>query len=383
MNLNDGAALLTRARRPVNARPAPRGLTVAVAMATFNGEPFLPEQLASLARQTKLPDELIVRDDGSTDGTVEIVETFARTAPFLVRIVRGDAHLGYARSFLETARLCRADLVAFCDQDDIWAPHKLARCVAEFERRPDVVLVVHSARAFGRLEPGTPRCYPGYRRRRIASPARGPLNLMVPGLALVASKRVLTAWDVISTPANWAHDDWTTFTAGALGSIVFLPDRLVLHRQHASNAVGPPRLSLSGRMDRSAAARGTESSLYRGNAASAHERSRLLYELDHRVDEVDGVVVRDGPRARAALWARLAAANERRAPLYSSTESPARGLRALAAHTLKGDYRARELGGLGMTSFGRDAIHGLGLLDLVLRVTRRTTRRSSGRRRRG
>ena len=63
---------------------------ISVAMATYNGERYIREQLDSIARQTLLPIEIVITDDGSTDRTREVVEEFARTSPFLVRLVRNE-----------------------------------------------------------------------------------------------------------------------------------------------------------------------------------------------------------------------------------------------------------------------------------------------------
>src|SRR5664280_13480 len=102
-------------------------VNISIAMATYNGERFIREQLDSLARQTYLPCELIVSDDGSTDRTLEIVEDFAKSAPFSVRAYRNEQNLGYADNFLKAASLCDGEWIAFCDQDDVWFDNKLAR----------------------------------------------------------------------------------------------------------------------------------------------------------------------------------------------------------------------------------------------------------------
>src|SRR5205823_8200339 len=112
------------------------------ALATFNGERFLRQQLDSLAVQTLLPHELVISDDHSTDSTVAILEGFAGSSPFPVRINSNEERLGFADNFLAAAARCSGDLIAFCDQDDIWSGQKLERCVAAFG--PDVVLAVHN-----------------------------------------------------------------------------------------------------------------------------------------------------------------------------------------------------------------------------------------------
>ena len=115
------------------------------------------EQLADLAAQSVLPAELVVCDDGSTDDTLAILERFAITAPFPVRVHRNSERLGYRANFLKCAGLCRSDLIAFCDQDDRWAPRKI-----ETMRR-----LLRRSRSTARL----PRCRDHRRRRAIAWPA--------------------------------------------------------------------------------------------------------------------------------------------------------------------------------------------------------------------
>jgi len=119
------------------------GPRVSIAMATYNGAKYIREQLDSLTAQTLRPIELVVTDDGSTDATLEILEEFSRTAPFEVRIFRNTERLGYADNFLLAVSHCRGQLIAFCDQDDIWLAQKLEICVAPF-RNEGVYISVHN-----------------------------------------------------------------------------------------------------------------------------------------------------------------------------------------------------------------------------------------------
>ena len=348
-------------------------LTLAVAMATFNGERFLSEQLDSLARQTRLPHELVVCDDCSTDGTVELITQFARDAPFPVRLVQGGAHRGYANAFLEAARLTRSDLVAFCDQDDIWVPEKLAQCAAEFERRPDISLVVHSALVASEPAGRRSRCFPSYRRRRELSPASAPILTRVPGFAIVASRRHGDPWNIVEPPEGslftWQHDDWTTSVASALGWVVLLPDRLVLYRQHSGNTWGVPASSLGERLRSTLAYQGEEEEWYRETATWARDHVRLLEELGRRMAHVSNEHVRRGPRARAALWARVADTNDRRAELYLRGAGLS-SLCLVGVHAGGADYGRRDRGGLGFSSLVRDVLYATGLLGAVARVLR-------------
>ena len=75
-------------------------VNISVAMATFNGKKFILDQLESIRKQTVLPCELVVCDDGSTDGTIDIIEKFSKSAPFPVRWYLNENNLGYADNFL-------------------------------------------------------------------------------------------------------------------------------------------------------------------------------------------------------------------------------------------------------------------------------------------
>ena len=99
--------------------------SVSIAMATYNGKSYIGEQLASLANQSVAPAELIVTDDCSNDGTLDVIGHFAITAPFPVRIFKNERRIGHRENFMHAASLCTSDLIAFCDQDYIWDPKKL------------------------------------------------------------------------------------------------------------------------------------------------------------------------------------------------------------------------------------------------------------------
>jgi glycosyltransferase involved in cell wall biosynthesis len=113
---------------------------LSIAMATYNGGRFIAEQLDSFAAQTRLPDELVVTDDGSTDGTLEIVEKFAATAPFAVHVHRNPARLGYTLNFSEAVSKCSGEIIFLSDQDDRWFKTKIERSVEQIDAGAHVVV---------------------------------------------------------------------------------------------------------------------------------------------------------------------------------------------------------------------------------------------------
>ena len=119
------------------------GPRISIAMATYNGARFIHEQLESFAAQTLLPDELVITDDGSTDSTLEIAESFARSAPFAVRIHRNPARLGFSRNFETAIARCEGDLIFLSDQDDVWLADKLAAVREVFDADPGIMAVLN------------------------------------------------------------------------------------------------------------------------------------------------------------------------------------------------------------------------------------------------
>ncbi len=94
---------------------------LSVVLATYNGERYLARQLESIKNQARQPDELVVGDDGSVDGTVEILKRFKKTAPFLVTMIHRN-RFGVAMNFLLTLQAAQGNFIAFADQDDVWHP---------------------------------------------------------------------------------------------------------------------------------------------------------------------------------------------------------------------------------------------------------------------
>lgn len=119
---------------------------ISIAMATYNGEKYLQEQLDSFAVQTIQPDELVVCDDCSNDKTIEILEAFKAKVNFEVRILQNENNCGYAKNFARVICEAKGDYVFLSDQDDVWYPNKIETVLKTFTDNPKVQLVAHNAR---------------------------------------------------------------------------------------------------------------------------------------------------------------------------------------------------------------------------------------------
>lgn len=203
--------------------------TTSIAMATYNGARFLTEQLESFLRQTRLPDELVACDDGSTDATLDILEAFSMRAPFTVRIVRNPRNLGFTANFSQAIALCHCDLVFLADQDDVWFPDKVETLVQKFVDLPRSLILVHDGRLVDEAREWSGATKLGQIRAGWRSEA--PL---VAG-ALSAMRRELGPLVLPVPHGVIGHDVWIHLLARHLGlrSVVDIPLQDI--RRHGDN----------------------------------------------------------------------------------------------------------------------------------------------------
>lgn len=118
-------------------------MTTAVAVALYNGARFLEAQLDSLRLQSRNPDRVVLCDDGSTDGTPELVQDYIAQYDLGAtwKLCRNPENLGYIRNFYRAISLCDADLIFLSDQDDVWKPDKIEKMTAVMERCPHINLL--------------------------------------------------------------------------------------------------------------------------------------------------------------------------------------------------------------------------------------------------
>lgn len=222
--------------------------TIDILLATYNGSRFLPDQLASLKAQTYSDWRLLVRDDGSSDSSLQIVQEWAAANGVALEIVRdGGAGLGAAASFGRLLAASDAPYFACCDQDDVWLSTKLdvmLERVREAERLagPNVPVLAFSDLALVdvRLEP-IGRTF--WEMARIA-PDSGPQSLVqaaqrnrVTGCASLGNAALRALALPIPADARM-HDAWLAMVARAFGSLVAIPQQLVRYRLHGENSVG-------------------------------------------------------------------------------------------------------------------------------------------------
>lgn len=202
---------------------------ISVALCTFNGENFLAEQLDSLLAQDYPSLEFVIADDSSSDRTWELICAYAARDP-RIRAYRSDVNLGLVRNFERVLGLCRGAYIAPCDQDDIWAPHKLS--------------VLHEAIGSASLVYCDSELVDaqGHSRRRKISDQRNMYAGHDPvALALancIAGHAMLLRRDLLDMalpfPSVPYHDWWLAFIAAGRDGIRYVPQPLVRYRRHAA-----------------------------------------------------------------------------------------------------------------------------------------------------
>lgn len=212
---------------------------VSVVICTFNGERFLEAQLRSIAQQTRVPDEILVFDDRSTDQTANIARSVCLTAGLNCTISINETRLGIEQNFSHAMCQAHGDIIFFCDQDDVWHPTKVARMVVPFEADQSVSLVYSDAWIVG--PDLTPSGYTLFNRnpqKRLQDGDRRDVGLLLrqghaPGIK--ASATAFTSWvrDLAGPlPEDVAHDTWIAYFGYALGKVVAIDDPLYSYRRH-------------------------------------------------------------------------------------------------------------------------------------------------------
>ncbi len=206
-----------------------------VLMSTYNGEAFVAEQLRSILLQLPSTGRVFVRDDGSSDGTVQVIKELGDARIVLTK----GANIGFARSFFELMRCAPpdADMYMLADQDDVWLPGKIERAWQEVSRAEGLPMLYCAATKVvdEHLKPlGT----------SSALPARVTLmnaitENMVTGCTVAMNRPMLTLADPKDEIGQiMFHDWWLFIVAVAFGVVRYDPVPTILYRQHASNHIG-------------------------------------------------------------------------------------------------------------------------------------------------
>jgi glycosyltransferase involved in cell wall biosynthesis len=262
-------------------------LSLAVVLATYNGQRFLRQQIDSLAAQTRTPDEVVIVDDCSSDDTVALIERFKVDHGLTNwQVHRGDRNLGFIKNFHRGMALSRADVVLFCDQDDVWQPDKVEVVARSFETDPSLMALntafeVIDAQGViagdGReWEPHPAVVQPAVSRSLEACLAHN----VSPGCTMGVRRQVVDLY-LARSRCVMPHDWELNVLAALLGGLRFMDVPLVAYRIHGANTIGFNADSLAEKLH----ARERQAVEYRDYLLSLHVYLDLMGESTLRTYE--------------------------------------------------------------------------------------------------
>ena len=218
--------------------------TVEILLSTYNGAQYLPEQLDSILEQDYKHWKLLIRDDGSNDDTVKMIEEYCQKYPEQITLLKdGEGNIGISASFRKLLNQSAANYVMFADQDDYWYPDKISTLLSVMlEKEVELPSTAHVV--FSDLEladAGLNILSSSFLQKTGYSSSRGNqiffLKNYVPGCNMMFNRNLiqqaLKTENIIGL-----HDYWLMLIACCVGCITFVPKSLAKYRLHNNNAIG-------------------------------------------------------------------------------------------------------------------------------------------------
>ncbi len=219
---------------------SPDSLSLSVAMASYNGERYISQQIDSILSQLRPQDELIISDDGSTDKTVDIIRGYAQTDS-RIKLLHGPGQ-GVMKNFGHALSACRGDILCLCDQDDLWHPDKvdsLLQCFCS----TGAVLVMHDARI---VDAGGRPLAPSFfaTRHTKAGFFKNLWKNSYIGCCMSFRRELLRI--ILPIPEGIPmHDQFIGLLAEQQGHVELIPRPLIDYRRHGNNVSGDHHGSFS------------------------------------------------------------------------------------------------------------------------------------------
>lgn len=221
---------------------------ISVAIATYNGEAYITEQIQSILQQTVLPDEILVSDDGSKDNTLDAVRQLIPQAQGVgvdIVIRTDNPRHGIGGNFEWAITHCTGAYIFICGQDDIWLPEKVESVMDVFAQHPEAYMVCHrltlvddSGMTLKNMRPNSIFERYDFQENQIIKVERKDFlepavsNVLISGPAVCISSAL--AEKAMPIPVFNAEDYWLQFCAVAEDRLFYLHKALTKYRIHNS-----------------------------------------------------------------------------------------------------------------------------------------------------
>lgn len=208
-----------------------RDYIISVAMATFNGEKYIGEQLDSILSQLNSDDELIISDDGSLDNTLNIIGDYKKRFP-QISLIKGPG-LGVKKNFENAIRNCSGKYIFLSDQDDIWCSNKVSRVLEEFERN-DCSCILHDCLIFDSNSGlSIYDSFFDWRNSKLGIFNNVIKNSFI-GCCMAFSSEIKEL--ILPIPDDIEmHDQWIGIIGEYYSKVIMIKDKLIRYRRHDNN----------------------------------------------------------------------------------------------------------------------------------------------------
>lgn len=221
--------------------------TVAIVMATYNGEQYVGQQIDSILASTYQDFELFIYDDGSKDSTVSVLRDYQKENPDQIHVFQNEENRGVNLNFLMGLGRTTMDYVMFCDQDDVWKPNKIALTLKrirhmEAQFGKDMPLAVFTDAAI--VDKNLKEIYSSFFCSNHLNPRKTDLaHLLMENKLIGCTVMINAALRKILQSNRYPeksklHDWWIALIAASFGRIGFVNESTLLYRQHENNVVG-------------------------------------------------------------------------------------------------------------------------------------------------
>lgn len=214
---------------------------ISLAMTTYNGEKYILEQLNSILNQTMKPDEVIISDDGSTDGTIEIIKEFILSHKLdnTWKLYINEIQKGFIKNFIDTILLTKYDIVFLADQDDVFLENKFEIMVSFMEKNKGCV-VLNANYDFvnaqsSNLKNGSRLCSPKRKNGERIDFNHFLYNSNYPGFSMAFKKSICLKLRDIKLENVYGHDNLINLIGLNENGVYEIRDVLSLYRLHNNN----------------------------------------------------------------------------------------------------------------------------------------------------